>query len=104
MTTSPPSSNVYILPQPLAVVAPARAARRRLPLRLRVIAWWWRLRLTAREVADALRRFGRPKPRAGVDELALAVEAEVLVSRPRAAGPALIIDFAAAVERRRSRR
>jgi hypothetical protein len=93
-----PSSNVYVLSPPLSVATPTLRPRPRLSLRLRGLAWWWRLRLTVREVTDALRRFGRPRSREQYD----LVDAEPIVVSPprRPTGPAQVIDFAAA--RRRS--
>ena len=96
-----PSSNVYTLPSRLSVATPSPRLRPRRSMRLRGLAWWWRLRLTVREVTDALRRFGRPRSRVERDT---DLDAEpVVVSPPRRpTGPAQIIDFAAA--RRRSTR
>ena len=78
---------------------PARAIERisRLPrgraLRLHLLAFWCRLRLTAAAVTDALRRFGRAE--GGTDgDLVLAVA-------PPPGRPARIIDFVAARARLR---
>ena len=103
MSTPRSSSNVYVLPPPIPVATPARQARRRLPVRLRMIAWWWRLRLTVREVTDALRRFGRPKSRAERDGFGPGLEAVDLPEPRRPAGPARIIEFDAARRRRAPR-
>jgi hypothetical protein len=83
-------TNVYYLPAP---TPDGRRASRRSPgLRLRLLAFWGRLRLTATDVGAALRRFGREDFDA--DELILSV--------PRPPGrPARIIDLAAARLRRR---
>src|SRR4029453_3726457 len=74
VAVSPPrsSSNVYLLPQPLLALPEARPRRRSLPTRLRWLVWWWRLRLTGREIIDALRRFGRPRP--AMDRASFAVD------------------------------
>jgi hypothetical protein len=68
-----PTSNVYVLPA-LSAETPSLRPRPRLSMRLRALAWWWRLRLTVREVADALRRFGRPRSRVERDDLGLDAE------------------------------
>ena len=102
---SPPrvSSNVYVLPSPIPAAPAGRPRRRSLPPRLRWLVWWWRLRLTVREVADALRRFGRP--RTGIDRAALAasVESDAPPAPRRSSGPAQVIEFAAARRRRSAR-
>lgn len=103
MSTPRPTSNVYLLPAPLAASASATRPRRRLPVRLRCLAWWWRLQLTAREVIDALRRFGRPDARADVDAFDLDVEPRVASAPRRSAGPAQVIELAAARRRRAPR-
>jgi hypothetical protein len=92
-----PASNVYYLAP--AAPAPARVSRS-LVLRLRLLALWWRLRLTGAEMWDALRRFGRPDR---VTETAvLEQRAEIiLAATPRRLGPARVIDFAAARARLR---
>jgi hypothetical protein len=98
MSTPRQTSNVYVLPASLSMPVPAQRSQRRLPIRLRWLTWWWRLRLTVREVSDALRRFGRPRSRATVDD----VGADVVIPsawRP-AAGPAQVIEIAAARRRR----
>jgi hypothetical protein len=97
------SSNVYVLPSPIAATPAGRPRRRSLSPRLRWLVWWWRLRLTLREVADALRRFGRP--RTGIDSAAFAagVESDASPAPRRSSGPAQVIEFAAARRRRSAR-
>ena len=95
-----PASNVYYL-APTAP-APARAPRlsRSLVLRLRLLALWWRLRLTGAEMWDALRRFGRPDQ--ATETAVLEQRAEIiLAATPRRLGPARVIDFDAARARLR---
>jgi hypothetical protein len=103
MSTPRPTSNVYLLPAPLAGSASATSPRRRLPVRLRWVAWWWRLQITVREVTDALRRFGRPAARRDVDAFDLDVEPSVASAPRRSAGPAQVIELAAARRRRAAR-
>ena len=94
-STMPRPSNVYYLAP--AAPAPARTPRlsRSLVLRLRVLALWWRARLTAVEVCQVLRRFGRPSLRE--DDAVLEQRAEIiLAAAPRPLGPARVIDFEAA--------
>ncbi len=100
MSPPRPSSNVYVLPPPMLTPPAGRPRRHSLPTRLRWLVWWWRLRLTAREVIDALRRFGRP--RTGRDGAFFAVDVESdAPSTPRcSAGPAQVIELAAARRRR----
>lgn len=86
------ASNIYYLtPSAPEPTRPPRLSRG-LVLRLRALAFWWRLKLTAAETWDALRRFGRP---AMLDDASvLEQRAElVLAAPPRVAGPARIIDF-----------
>jgi hypothetical protein len=86
------ASNVYYLTP--SAEAPVRTPRlsRRLVFRLRVLATWWRLRLTAVEMWDVLRRFGRPD--VPVDSAFLEQRAEIiLAATPRPLGPARVIDF-----------
>ena len=88
-------TNVYYLTPaaPAAERAPRLSAGLR--LRLRLLAFWCRLRVTAGEIADTLRRFGRAgtyADRAFLDQRADLVLAVV----PPACRPARIIDFAAA--------
>jgi hypothetical protein len=86
------TSNVYYLapsaPQPTR--APRLSAS--LVLRLRVLSFWWRLKLTTVEMWDALRRFGRPET--PTDSTFLEQRAEIiLAATPRPQGPARVIDF-----------
>ena len=90
------ASNVYYL-TPVAP-QPSRPPKlsRRLVLRLRRLTFWWRLKLTAAETWDALRRFGRA-PVSDTDTAFLEQRADlILATPPRALGPARIIDFDAA--------
>jgi hypothetical protein len=102
---SPPrsSSNVYVLPQPLLTPPAARPRRRSLSTRLRWLVWWWRLRLTGREVIDALRRFGRPRTGRDGASFAVDVESDAPSTPRRSAGPAQVIELAAARQRRSTR-
>jgi len=61
------------------------------------------LRLTVREVTDALRRFGRPRSRVERDDLGLDAEPIAVVPPRRSAGPAQVIELAAARQRRSTR-
>ena len=88
-------SNVYYL-------APSEPEPTRRPklsttlmVRLRMLAFWWRVKLTAAETWDALRRFGRP----GLPDDTTVLEQRadmILAARPRPIGPARIIDLDAA--------
>ena len=87
-----PRSNVYYLapsePEPMR--RPRLSAS--LVLRLRLLAFWWRLKLTAAETWDALRRFGRPDLQE--DTAVLEQRADMILSaQPRSLGPARIIDL-----------
>jgi len=87
-----PRSNVYYL----APSEPEPARRPRLSaslvLRLRLLAFWWRLKLTAAETWDVLRRFGRPDLQE--DTAVLEQRADMILSaQPRSLGPARIIDL-----------
>jgi hypothetical protein len=99
MTPPSPLTNVYYLAPPVTVEdRPVR--RSRLSLRLRLLALWWRLRLTSRELTSVLRRFGRPPVEPDLD--LFEQRAELILRSPRAPlGPARIIDFAAARQRLR---
>ena len=94
-TTSPMTartSNVYYL-APTAP-EPTRAPRlsTSLVFRLRVLSFWWRLKLTTVEMWDALRRFGRPET--PTDSTFLEQRAEIiLAATPRPQSPARVIDF-----------
>jgi len=90
------ASNVYYLTP--STPEPARAPKlsRRLVFRLRMLTFWWRLKLTAVETLDALRRFGRA-PVTEADTAFLEQRADmILAAAPRALGPARVIDFDAA--------
>ena len=86
-------TNVYYLTPPNPAAELGSRLPRGLALRLQLLAFWCRLRLTVAEIADALRRFGRAEDGAGAD-LVLAVA-------PRPGRPARIIDFVAARARLR---
>ena len=98
-----PSSNVYVLPAPLSAEAPTLRPRPRLSMRLRGLTWWWRLRLTVREVTDALQRFGRPRSRVECGDLGLDAEPIAVAPPRRSAGPAQVIEISAARRRRSTR-
>ena len=99
MSPTSPVTNVYYLSPPAAAEGPANPPHR-LMLRLRLLAFWWRLRLTTREVVATLRRFGRP---VDVDTAYLEQRADLILANMRpSAGPARIIDFAAARQRLRA--
>jgi hypothetical protein len=95
-------SNVYYL----AASTPALACPPRLPLsltlRLRIISFYYRLRMTAAEIADVLCRFGRPMGEP--DTVFLEQRAEIILAggSPRTLGPARVIDLAAARARLRA--
>lgn len=104
MSTTSPVSNVYYLAPPGPV-----AERRRRPalgltphrLQLRLLVFWWRLRLTAAEVLTAIRRFG--KAPVEPDAAFLEQRADLILALPEPpAGPAQIIDFASARSRLRA--
>ena len=101
MSPPRPSSNVYVFPAPLITAAPGTRARRSRSLRLRWLTWWWRLRLTVREVADALRRFGRPRSRWEAAGFSFDLEIDDIdePAPPRSSGPAQVIEFSAARRR-----
>jgi hypothetical protein len=99
MSTTSPVTNVYYLSPPVSPEGPTHASPT-LMLRLRLLAFWWRLRLTTREVIATLRRFGRP---VDVDTAYLEQRADLILANVRpSAGPARIIDFAAARQRLRA--
>jgi hypothetical protein len=101
MSTTSPVTNVFYLSPPAAAAATAARPPCALALRLRVLAFRWRLRLTAGEVVAALRRFGRPGLDVA-DAILLEQRAELIIAAARpTAGPARIIDFAAARARLR---
>jgi len=104
MSTTSPVSNVYYLAPPAPV-----AERRRRPalglrpqrLQMRLLVFWWRLRLTAAEVLATVRRFGRTPVE--VDAAFLEQRADLILALPEPpAGPAQVIDFAAARSRLRA--
>jgi hypothetical protein len=94
-------SNVYYLPlasEPLPVPPVPRWTGAARSLR----DAWWRVRMIAVDVVAAVRR---PRPRRPADDLALFLggHAELVDRRrPRPAGPARVIDLAAARGRRRA--
>ena len=95
LSPAPRPSNVYYLAP--SVSAPARLPKlsRGLVFRLRMLSFYWRLKLTAAETWDALRRFGRPE--APADTTFLEQRAEmILAAPPRPLGPARVIDLGAA--------
>jgi hypothetical protein len=99
MSITSPVTNVYYLSPPAAPQGPTNPSHT-LTLRLRLLAFWWRLRLTTREVAVTLRRFGRP---VDVDTAYLEQRADLILAGMRpSVGPAQIIDFAAARQRLRA--
>jgi hypothetical protein len=99
MSPTIPVTNVYYLSPAAAAGGPTRPSPT-LTLRLRLLTFWWRLRLTTREIVVALRRFGRP---ADVDAAYLEQRADLILATMRpAVGPAQIIDFAAARQRLRA--
>lgn len=101
MTPTIPASNVYYLTPPAPPAARRARAPRRRPLHLRLLVFWWRLKLTATDVGAALRCFGRAPVEA--DTAFLEQRAELVLAGPRrSAGPARVIDFAAARTRLRA--
>jgi hypothetical protein len=99
MSPTGPVTNVYYLSPPATAEGPANPSHT-FTRRLRLLAFWWRLRLTTREVVATLRRFGRP-----VDDDTAYLEQRaglVLASTRPSVGPAQIIDFAAARQRLRA--
>jgi hypothetical protein len=103
MSNGSPATNVYYLAPPRTIVEPpARPTPTQTLrlLRLRLLTSWWRLRLTAREIGSALRRFGRPP--LDIDAAFLEQRADlILASSRRSRGPARILDFATARQRLR---
>jgi hypothetical protein len=93
------STNVFYLAPPAPPVEHAGALAPGLRLRLRLLAFWCRLRHTAAELGDVLRRFGRSD---ADGEVILEQSADlVLAVRPVRSGPARVIDLAAARARLR---
>jgi hypothetical protein len=102
MTPSSPASNVYYLTPPvLAAARPARPAPGRI-LHLRLRAFWWRLRIAAADVMAAHWRVGRTPLEAAAAFLEQRANLVLAVPSRRRAGPARIIDFAAARTRLRA--
>jgi hypothetical protein len=101
MSPLSPMSNVYYLAPPApAGERPPRLARG-LKLRLQLLAFWWRVRLTGAEVWGALRRFGCPEP--ATDAAFLEQRADIILAGTRRPiGPARVIDLAAARTRLRA--
>jgi hypothetical protein len=101
MSKTGPVSNVYYLAPPAPDLERHPRPPRPSALHLRLLAFWWRLRLTAAEVVAAVRRFGRAPMEA--DTAFLEQRADLILALPRPpAGPARIIDFAAARARLRA--
>jgi len=99
MSPTSPVTNVYYLSPPAAAEGRASPPHT-LMVRFRLLAFWWRLRLTTREVVATLRRFGRP-----VDDDTAYLEQRadlILASMRPSVGPAQIIDLAAARQRLRA--
>jgi hypothetical protein len=93
--------NVYYLTPPAPPAEPPTRRAFRLTPRQRLVAFWWRLRLTALEVARAVRRFGRAP--IDTDQTFLEQRANLILgAAPTSVGPARIIDFAAARTRLRA--
>jgi hypothetical protein len=103
MSPTSPVSNVYYLPPPAPVTERRpRPSRGLTPPQLhqRLRDLWGRLRLTTAEILAALRRFGRSPVE--FDAAFLEQRADLILALPRPpAGPARIIDFAAARSRLR---
>lgn len=101
MSPTNPVSNVYYLTPAAPPVEGPTGQAPRLPRRLRLIALWWRVRLTALEVGAAVRRFGRNPIHSDLTFLEQRADL-VLRGARRSAGPARIIDFASARTRLRA--
>jgi hypothetical protein len=101
MSTMNSVSNVYYLAPPAVPALEWRASTTASTLRHRLLDFWSRLRLTTSEVVATLRRFGRVPIE--VESAFLDQRAEmILAAPPRPAGPARVIDFAAARTRLRA--
>ena len=104
MSPTSPVSNVYYLAPPAPIAErrprPLHGLRsQRLQRRLQEL--WQRLRLTTVETLATLRRFGRPAVE--LEPAYLEQRADLFLALPRPpAGPARIIDFAAARSRLRA--
>jgi len=101
MTPTSPASNVYYLAPPVPAVERRSRTSRGWMLRPRLLVFWWRLRIVAADVAAAVRRFGRAPAEA--DTAFLGQRADLVLAVPRRpAGPARVIDLAAARTRLRA--
>lgn len=93
-------TNVYDLTPPAPTTGRAARPSSDLALRLRLLAFWCRLRVTAAEIADTLRRFGRAE--ADADHVVLEQRADLVFAvAPPARRPGRVIDFVAARARLR---
>ena len=93
-------SNVYYLAASDDAAPRVPRLSRALVLRLRVLSFYWRVRMMAAEIGDTLRRFGQPMDEP--DTTFLEQRAEIiLAAAPRSLGPARVIDFVAARTRLR---
>jgi hypothetical protein len=101
MSPTPPTWNVFYLTPPSPAAQRPRRPLRSPSLYHRLLALGWRLRLTLEEVASAVRRFGRA--RVETDVAFLEQQADLILARSRpSAGPARVIDLAAARTRLRA--
>ena len=101
MSTTNPISNVYYLAPPVPPAQRRPRPSRGVSLHLRLLAFWWRLRLTTIEVVDSVRRFGRAPVE--IDTALLEQRADMILAGERPpVGPARIIDFATARARLRA--
>jgi hypothetical protein len=104
MSPTSPVSNVYYLASPTPAVQRSSRPSGGLTsqwLHLRLLIFWWRLRFTATEVLATIRRFGRAPME--IDTAFLEQPASMTLALPRPpAGPARIIDLAAARARLRA--
>jgi hypothetical protein len=93
--------NVYYLAPAAPEAAPVMSRLpRALALRLRLLAFWCRLRLTAVEIAGALRRFGRAEDDLGPIVLEQRADLVVAAAPRPARAPGRVIDLATASARR----
>ena len=92
VSPAPRPSNIYYLAP--SAPGPARAPRLSwsLMLRLRLLSFFWRCKLTAAEMWSVLRRFGRPEALADTTFLEQRAEM-ILTAPPRPLGPAPVIDL-----------
>jgi hypothetical protein len=102
MSTMSRVSNVYYLASSEPPTPRAARLSPSLVLRLRLLSFYWRLRMTAAELCDVLRRFGRPMGEP--DSIVLEQRAEIILAgaAPRILGPARVIDLAEARARLRA--